>query len=115
LFLSLFLLELAYASCIFFILVFGWYNDYPWLHLFPYGLGFIMGPTFYFYVKHLTDSHFLLTRKHKLAFLLFLLDYPHSIYHLIYGRTFPHLELHAFLDRFGSFALIPAVIYFFWS
>lgn len=115
LFLALFLLELAYASFIFFILVFGWYNDYPWLHLFPYGLGFIMGPTFYYYTKSLTAPTFKLSLKQKLIFLLIILDYPHSIYHLIYGRNILHLEIHSFLDRFGAFALIPVIIYLYFS
>ena len=114
-FLVLLLFELAFNAFIFLVVLYGWYDKSPWLHILPFGAGFIIGPTFYFYTKTLIDGTFRFSYREFWAFLLILLNYPHSIYHLIYGRKVLHLQLHYFLDDMGHFALIPVAIYLFLS
>ncbi len=114
-FLSLLLLEFSFNAFIFLVLTYGGYNRYPWLHLFPYGLEYVIGPTLYFFVRHSLDEGYKMNLKKWAWFSLVLLNYPHSIYHLIFGRKVLHLEIHAFLDDLGYGALIPIFISLFLS
>lgn len=112
-FLTVLLFCMGYENFIFIVIGFRLYDQYFWLHLLPYGLAFVYGPAFYFYIYSLTSTSFRFGKKHLWHFAFIALDYVHSIYHLIYGRNFPksHLQLHAFIDEISNLAVISLLIY----
>lgn len=109
--LAILIICLSYNVLLYIILKYRVYDDYPLLHLLPFGLSFIIGPLLYFYVQAIISSSFRITLQRYAHFLLVLLDYPHSLYHIIYGREVLHLDLHYFLDKFSFFSVIPIGIY----
>jgi len=111
--LGLLIVCMSFNVCIFLILKYGLYNQYPILHWLPFGLSFTIGPLLYFYTKAVISKSFKITKSGYKHFLLLLLDYPHSIYHIIYGRTVLHLDLHYVLDKFALFSMISNAIYLF--
>lgn len=118
-FLSLLLFCLGYENFIYIVVHVGLYDRYFWLHLLPYGLAFVYGPAFYFYVRSLTSTSFRLKKKHLFHFSLVIIDYLHSFYHLIFGRKFPqtnfHINLHAVLDEISGLAVISVLVYITYS
>ncbi|MCE7994961.1 MAG: AraC family transcriptional regulator [Roseivirga sp.] len=85
----------------------SYFNQFPWLHLLPYGIGFGLGPLIYFYIMSLASNQQL----NYWHLLWILADYVHSIYHWIYGRVFPDHLLHEIVDKLGSLSLIVIACY----
>lgn len=112
-FLALLFFGLGYDNFIYVVVNFRLFDEYFWLHLLPYGMSFVFGPAFYFYIRSLTSTSFKFQRKHWPHFYLFSIDYIHSIYHLIYGRQPPksQIELHGFIDELSSLAVFSMIYY----
>lgn len=115
LFLALILFSLSYNLLIFLVLKYRLYDEYSWLHWFPYGLNFLLGPLLFFYVKFLTNPEEKWKRSYAYHFLFVLPDFTHSMYHLIVGRVVKHEIFHYVLDRQGFIALIFIGIYLYQS
>lgn len=113
--LVLLLLSLCFTVVTSLILEFRLYDAYPQLHLLPFTMTFWIGPTFYFYIRHLIEPEFRMRRTHLWHFSFIGLNYIHSIYHLIYGRNFPHPLFHNFTEAVVTYALIFILIYLFIS
>ena len=89
----------------------GIYNYYPWLHWLPGNLNYWLGPSFYLYVKTLTDPDFCLRPKHAWHLGWIILEYPHNIYHLILGRANPYPLLHNFTEAISAYAIFPLLVF----
>ena len=114
-FLALLLFCLGYGNFIYIVVQFRLFDRFFWLHTLPYGLSFVVGPSFYFYIRSLTSPSFQFHRKHWPHFFLIAIDYIHSVYHLIFGREpIPsQVQLHAVIDELsglGSFSLIYYIV-----
>ncbi len=92
------------------ILVNGYFNQYPVLHILPFGIGFGLGPTLYLYVKSLTKDQ-PVNLKHLWWFIG---DYLHSIYHWIFGRSDYEPPIHELLDKIG-FASLFVIAFYLWK
>ncbi|OJJ15572.1 hypothetical protein BKI52_37440 [marine bacterium AO1-C] len=114
-FLALLCFCMGYSNFIYIVVQFRLFDRFFWLHLLPYGLAFVIGPSFYFYIRSLTSPSFKFQRKHWPHFYLIAIDYIHSVYHLIVGRIPPpsQIQLHAVIDELsnlGSFSLIFYIV-----
>ena len=87
------------------------YDAYPFLHVLPMSLVYLIGPAFYFYIRAMTDPTFKFKDQHWWHFSWIILDYLHSIYHLIYGRGAPHPLLHNFTEVLVSYSIIIILAY----
>lgn len=87
------------------------YDWYPALHWLPGGMAYLIGPTFYFYVKSLTQPDFRLRKRHAWHFGWIICDYFHSTYHLVYGRSIPYPKLHNFTEAMDVYVIFPLLIY----
>ncbi|MEO9484354.1 MAG: helix-turn-helix domain-containing protein [Ekhidna sp.] len=85
----------------------SYFNEYPILHLLPYGIGYGLGPLIYLYIRSLTSN----AKLNYWHLLWFAGDYTHSIYHWYYGRSFPNHLLHEVVDKFGALSIIVIIYY----
>ncbi len=109
-FLALLTLSIGLNLLVSWIIINAYFNQYPILHILPYGIGFGLGPTLYLYVRSLTTEQ----RIDYRHLWWFLADYPHSIYHWIYGRSNFDQPIHEFLDKMG-FLSIFLVAFYLWK
>ena len=114
-FLALLLFSVGYSMLTQLWIDLGIYNYYPWLHVLPGNLTYLVGPSFYFYVRCLTDPQFSLRPCHAWHLSWILLEYPHNIYHLILGRADPYPQLHNFTEAISAYALFPLLVYSYFS
>lgn len=88
------------------------WNTYRWLAWMPFSLSYWIGPSFYFYVRTLTNSSFRFTKKHLWHFSPIVLNYVHSIYHAIFpGSRTPWHWFHFVAELFESAAILSILIY----
>lgn len=106
-FLALLILSIGLNLFLSWSLSVGFYNQYPFLHLLPYGVGFGLGPIIYLYVWTLTSDQ----KPNYRHLIWFLADYPHSIYHWVYGRSFPDHLVHEIVDKLGFISLLIVALY----
>ena len=82
-----------------------------WVTWLPFSLTYWIGPSFYFYVKTLTQPNYQPTRTIFWHFSAILLNYIHSIYHLITGSSNVFPWFHHFAELLESFAIVSIIIY----
>lgn len=88
------------------------WHSHRWLAWLPFSLSYWIGPSFYFYVKTLTQSGFRFSPKQLWHFSPIVLNYLHSIYHLIYsGNHHPYYLFHLTAELFESLAIISILFY----
>ena len=110
-FLSLLIFSICFSSCAQMWVDLRIYDRHPWLHWLPSGLVFLIGPSFYLYVRSLTESNFQFRRIHFWHFSWIIFNYFHSAYHLVYGRTVLHPKLHNFTEAMLAYAIFPLLVY----
>lgn len=110
-FLALLLFSIGYGMLTQLWMDLGVYNYYPGLHWLPGNLTYWIGPTFYLYVKALTEPAFKLRPRHAWHLAWLLLEYPHNLYHLILGRANPYPLLHNFTEAITAYALFPLLVF----
>ena len=82
-----------------------------WVTWLPFSLTYWIGPSFFFYVKTLTQPNYQLSRTIYWHFSAIILNYIHSIYHLFTGSSNVFPWFHHFAQLFESFAIISIIIY----
>lgn len=82
-----------------------------WVTWLPFSLTYWIGPSFYFYVKTLTQPNYRPKPVVLWHFSAIILNYIHSIYHLITGSTNVFPWFHHFAELLESFAIISIIIY----
>ncbi len=110
-FLALLLFSVGYGMFTQLWIDLRFYDYYPWLHWFPGSLHYWIGPSFYLYVRALTDPDFRLRPKHAWHFCWLVFEYPHNVYHLVLGRTNPYPMLHNFTEAMSAYAIFPLLIF----
>lgn len=110
-FLALLLFSVGYGVLTQLCIDLGIYNHYPWLHWLPGNLNYWIGPSFYLYVRALTDPDFRLRPKHAWHLCWLILEYPHNVYHLILGRANPYPLLHNFTEAVSAYAIFPLLVF----
>ncbi|MBX2874805.1 MAG: helix-turn-helix domain-containing protein [Saprospiraceae bacterium] len=83
-----------------------------WVTWLPFSLTYWIGPSFYFYVKTLTQPDYQPKRIILWHFSAIILNYIHSIYHLFAGGSKVFPWFHHFAELLESFAIISIIIYF---
>ncbi|MDC8004552.1 helix-turn-helix transcriptional regulator [Aureisphaera galaxeae] len=86
-----------------------WYK-YRWLVWLPLSLSYWIGPSFYFYVKALTQE-FKFQKKHLWYFSPIILNFVHSTYHFFYQEGNPFPYFHKFTELLESLAIIIIFIF----
>lgn len=88
------------------------WHSYRWLAWLPFSLSYWIGPSFYFYVKTLTNPEPRFTKANLWHFAPIILNYLHSIYHTIYsGSHHPWHWFHFVAELFESAAILSILIY----
>ncbi|UII81332.1 helix-turn-helix domain-containing protein [Flagellimonas sp. CMM7] len=88
------------------------WDTYKWLAWMPFSLSYWIGPSFYFYVRTLTNPSFLFTKRQLWHFSPLVLNYVHSIYHAIFpGSRTPWYWFHFVTELFESAAILSILIY----
>ncbi len=87
------------------------WNNYRWLAWLPFSLSYWIGPSFYFYVKALTQPQSKFYPKDLWHFSPIVLNYLHSIYHLIFTESHPYHWFHATAELLQSAAIISILMY----
>ncbi|MCL6266894.1 helix-turn-helix domain-containing protein [Flagellimonas myxillae] len=88
------------------------WHSHRWLAWLPFSLSYWIGPSFYFYVKTLTQPQARFTNKQLWHFSPIVLNYLHSIYHLIYsGNHHPYHWFHYTAELFESMAILSILFY----
>nr|WP_299382563.1 helix-turn-helix domain-containing protein [Allomuricauda sp.] len=92
------------------------WHSHRWLAWLPFSLSYWIGPSFYFYVRILTQPQTRFTKKKLWHFAPIVLNYLHSIYHLIYsGNHHPYHWFHFTAEILESMAIVSILIYMFLS
>jgi len=98
-----------------FILDASIWKAYEWLAWLPFSLSYWIGPSFYFYIKTLTEGPNSFRRKDFWHFTPIILNYLHSIYHAIIVNTNPWPWFHHIAEILESAAILSVLIYLFFS
>ncbi|PWL39636.1 hypothetical protein DKG77_02050 [Flagellimonas aquimarina] len=88
------------------------WNTHRWLAWMPFSLSYWIGPSFYFYVRTLTNPSFRFLKRHLWHFSPLVLNYIHSIYHAVFpGSRTPWHWFHFVAELFESAAILSILIY----
>lgn len=86
------------------------WNTYQWLAWLPFSLSYWVGPSFYFYIKTLTEGH-RFRKKDLWHFTPIVLNYLHSTYHAALVNANPWPWFHHVAELLESAAILSIVIY----
>ncbi len=87
------------------------WHTHRWLAWLPFSLSYWTGPSFYFYIKLLTDASFRFTKRHLWHFAPIILNYLHSGYHGMLWPGDPWPWFHFFAELLESFAIVSILVY----
>ncbi len=97
-----------------FILDITIWNTYQWLSWLPFSLSYWIGPSFYFYIKTLTDASFSFRKKDLWHFTPIVLNYIHSIYHGFTDHN-PWPIVHHIAEQLEAAAILSVMTYLIFS
>ncbi|MEQ9425930.1 MAG: helix-turn-helix domain-containing protein [Cyclobacteriaceae bacterium] len=109
------LIALAHTLFTKLILEQQWYPYHQWLFVLPFGLSFLIAPSFYFYIKFLVYPGSKFKKLELIHFVPVIFNYLHSFYHLINGPGIYHSEFHNFTEAVQLYATFPALVYLYFA